>query len=239
MALMSCSPPGEPTQEGSPGAGTETGKPMIADSLFRQDFRTAYASVLWTMMVLRWCDARWDRPRETAEVESRLAALDAQAIRRGLKPQIEQAAADNARMMATMRLDTRCNGGFEPSRASADRALTELERFMSDRREEAQAGDDSQAPPQDVRIAYLGVSAVFFSLQECREPSIVREVSAQRARFEDIEQRIAQKLGRAALTSLRDHASMQSAVKMVQPCAGERGTQRLRENIDRLAALLS
>jgi hypothetical protein len=212
---------------------------MVADSLFRDDFRTAYGSVLWTMMVLRWCNARWDRPKETAALESRLAAIDAEAIRRGLKPQMEQAAGDNARQMATMRLDTMCNGGFEPSRASAERALTELERFMGRRKEEAQAGDDSKAPPQDVRIAYLGVDATFFSLQECREPSIVREVSAQRARFEDIEQQIAQKLGRAALTSLRDHARMQSAVKMVQPCAGERGLQRLRENIDRLAALLS
>ena len=237
MALMSCSPPSEPTQENSPGPGTQTGKPMIANSLFREDFRTAYGSVLWRMMLLRWCNARWDRPKETAELELRLAAIDAEAIRRGLKPQMEQAADDNARQMAIMRLDTMCSGGFEPSRASAERGLAELERFMSRRTEEAEASDDGQAPPQDVRIAYLVVDALFFSLQECREPSIVREVSAQRARFDDIEQQLAQKLGRAALTSLRDHAKMQSAVKMVEPCAGERGIKRLVENLDRLAGL--
>ncbi len=150
-----------------------------------------------------------------------------------------QAADDNARQMATMRLDSMCNGGFEPSRASADRGLTELERFMARRTEEAQTGDDGQAPPQDVHIAYLGVDAMFFSLKECREPSIVREVSAQRARFEDVERQIAQKLGRGTLTSLRDHASMQSAVKMVQPCSGESGLKRLVENLDRLAGLVA
>ncbi len=209
----------------------------MADSLFREDFRTAYGAVLWRMMLLRWCNARWDRPKETAELESWLAKIDAEAIRRGLKRQMEQAASDNAKQMATMRLDAMCNDGFEPSRASAERGLTELERFMSRRKEEAQAGDNSQGPPQDIRIAYLGVDAMFFSLQECREPSIVREVSVQRGRFEDIEHRIAKTLGRGALTSLRDHARMQSAVKMVEPCAGERGLKRLVENLDRLEGL--
>jgi hypothetical protein len=108
---------------------------------------------------------------------------------------------------------------------------------MSRRTGEAQAGDDGQAPPQDVRIAYLVVDALFFSLQECREPNIAREVSAQRARFEDIEQQLAEKLGRGALTSLRDHARMQAAVTMVEPCAGERGLKRLAENLNRLAGL--
>lgn len=212
---------------------------MMANSLFREDFRTAYGSVLWRMMLLRWCNARWDRPKETAELESRLAVIEAEAIRRGLKRQMEQAASDNARQMATMRLDAMCNGGFEPSRASADRGLTELERFMSRRTDEAQAGDDGQGPPQNIRIAYLAVDARFFSLKACRERSILREVGAQRARFEDIEQRIARKLGRAALTSLRDHASMQSTIKMIEQCAGENGVQRLRESLDRLDALLS
>ena len=212
---------------------------MIANSLFREDFRTAYGAVLWRMMLLRWCNARWDRPKETAELESRLAVIEAEAIRRGLKPQMVQAASDNAEQMATMRLDAMCNGGFEPSWVSAERGLTELERFMSSRTEEAEAGDDSQGPPQDIRIAYLGVDARFFSLQACREPSILRKVGAQRARFEDIEQKIARKLGRSALTSLRDHASMQSAVKMVEQCAGESGVQRLRVSLDRLDALLS
>lgn len=224
---------------GGGGAGTQDDKPMPGDALFREDFRTAYGVVLWRMMLLRWCDARWDRPKETAELESRLAAINAEALRRGLKRQMEQAADDNARQMATMRLDTMCRGGFEPSRASAERGLTELERFMARRTEEARAGDDGQAPPQDVHIAYLGVDARLFSLQACREPSILREVAAQRARFEGIEQRIAQKLGRPALTSLRDHASMQSAVKMIEQCAGESGVQRLRESLDRLDALLS
>jgi hypothetical protein len=137
------------------------------------------------MMVLRWCNARWDRPRETAEAEARLTVIDAEAIRRGLKAQMEQAAGDNGRQMATMRLDSMCNGGFEPAWARADRSLAELERFMSRRQEETQTGDDSQAPPQDIRIAYLAVNAWFFSLQECRETSMVQEVAARRARFEE------------------------------------------------------
>ena len=103
---------------------------MVPSPQFREDFRTAYRSVLWTMMVLRWCNARWDRPKETAAAESRLAAIDAKAIRRGLKPQMEQAASDNAQQMAVMRLDVRCSGGFDPAHARADRALTELERLM-------------------------------------------------------------------------------------------------------------
>ena len=111
------------------------------DSHFREDFRTAYASVLWTMMVLRWCDRRWDRPKETAEAESRLAAIDAEAIRRGLKPQMDQAAQDNAQMMATMRLDTMCSGGFDPFHARAQRALDKLERMMAGLNDESRASD--------------------------------------------------------------------------------------------------
>jgi hypothetical protein len=239
MALMSCSPPSEQTREGHPGGGTQSGKPTMADSLFRQDFRTGYASVLWTMMMLRSCNDRWNRPKETAELVSRLAAVDAEAIRRGLKPQMEQAARDNARRMATMRLDMMCNAGFERAQASAEGALIELERFMSRRAEETRGGGDGQVPSQNIRMAYLGADGMFFALQECREPGIVREVKAQRARFEDLEQEIAKKLGRAALTSFRDHARMELAVKMVQPCAGERGLQNLRQCLDRLAGLLS
>ncbi len=101
------------------------------DFAFQKEFRTAYASVLWSMMVLRWCNARWKRPQEAAEAEERLAAIGAEAIRRGLKPQMEQAADDNARQMATMRLDTMCGGGFDPFHARAQRALDELERLMT------------------------------------------------------------------------------------------------------------
>ena len=248
LALVSCSPQeaegggagprdDKPSPAGGGAAGTQDDKPMPGNALFREDFRTAYGSVLWTMMFLRLCNARWDRPKETAELEARFASIEAQAISRGLKPRMEQAAADKAQQMATMRLDTQCHGGFERARASADRTLTELERMMT--RQTDESDDDSQAPPQNIRIAYLGVDAAFFSLQACREPNIVRKVAAQRSRFEDMEQRIARKLGRGALTSLRDHASMQSAMKMVEQCAGDRGMQRLRENLDRLAAALS
>ena len=85
------------------------------------------------MMVLRWCDQRWDRPRETAVAEARLAAIDARAIAMGLKPQMKQAANDNARKMAIMRLDTRCNGGFDRFHRSAKRALEGLEELMKQR----------------------------------------------------------------------------------------------------------
>jgi hypothetical protein len=44
---------------------------------------------------------------------------------------MEQAADDNARQMATMRLDTMCGGGFDPFHARAQRALDELERLMA------------------------------------------------------------------------------------------------------------
>jgi hypothetical protein len=107
------------------------------DSVFREDFRTAYGSVLWTMMVLRWCDARWKRPRETAAAEARLAAVDAEAIRRGLRPQMEQAANDNAQQMATMRLDAMCNGGFDDAHARAQQALDKLERLMAGLKDES------------------------------------------------------------------------------------------------------
>ena len=210
------------------------------DSLFREDFRLAYASVLWTMMDLRLCDARWNRPQERAKAEARLAAIDAQAVGLGLKPDMEQAAQDNAKMMATMRLDTSCNHGFERSQKSAEGALSELERFLTRRGKEAQAaGGDAQGPPQAVRFAYLGVDAGFFALQACREESILREVASARERFKAIERQIARRLGSGALTSLRDHASMQSAVKMVPQCAGDLGVEKLGENLDRLVAALA
>jgi len=107
------------------------GNPVAVDPQFREDFQTAYAAVLSSMMVLRWCDARWKRPEETAAAESRLAAIDKQATNMGLEPQMEQAADDNARQMATMRLDTMCSGGFDPFHARAERALDELERLMA------------------------------------------------------------------------------------------------------------
>ena len=106
---------------------------MTADPQFREDFQTAYAAVLWSMMVLRWCDARWKRPVETAAAESRLAAIDKQATNMGLEPQMEQAADDNARQMATMRLDTMCTGGFDPFHARAEKALAEIERLIRGR----------------------------------------------------------------------------------------------------------
>ena len=109
----------------------------VPNSAFREDFRTAYASVLWSMMVLRWCDARWKRPRETAAAEARLAAIDAEATSRGLKPLMDQAAADNAGQMATMRLDTMCSGGFDEFHARAQRALDEMERLMAGLKGEA------------------------------------------------------------------------------------------------------
>ena len=138
LALASCSsePVGNetvPTQAPTQAA-TEAELPTTGpDSEFREDFRTAYRSVLWTMMVLRWCDARWERPKQTAAAEARLATIDADAIRRGLKPQMEQAANDNAQQMATMRLDTMCSGGFDSSHARANQALDELERLMRER----------------------------------------------------------------------------------------------------------
>lgn len=107
------------------------------DSAFREDFQTAYISVLWTMMVLRWCDARWKRPQETAAAEARLAAVDVEAIRRGLKPQMERAASHNAQQMATMRLDAMCNGGFDDAHARALQALDRLERLMAGLKDES------------------------------------------------------------------------------------------------------
>jgi hypothetical protein len=82
------------------------------------------------MMVLRWCDDRWKRPRERARAEARLAAIDAKAVGLGLRPEMELAASDNARKMATMRLDTRCSGGFDRSQEAAEKALTARERLM-------------------------------------------------------------------------------------------------------------
>ena len=101
-----------------------------AGTAFQEEFRAAYRSALWTMMVLRWCDRRWDRPVQTAKAEARLRAVSRQAIRRGLKRQMEQAADDNARQMAVMRLDVRCTGGFDRFHASAQRALTGVEQLM-------------------------------------------------------------------------------------------------------------
>ena len=85
-------------------------------------------------MVLRWCDDRWTRPRERAQSEARLAAIDAEADRLGLRPEMELAAQDNAQQMATMRLDTRCSGGFDRSQQAAEKALTGLEGLMESRR---------------------------------------------------------------------------------------------------------
>ncbi len=104
------------------------------DSAFREQSQPAYASVLWSMMVLRWCDARWKRPQETAEAEARLAAIDAEAVNLGLKPQMDQAGRDNAEQMATMRLDTMCSGGFDRFHVNAQKALAELERLMTGRK---------------------------------------------------------------------------------------------------------
>ena len=109
------------------------------DSAFREDFQTAYISVLWTMMFLRLCDARWKRPQETAAAEARLAAIDAEAIRRGLSPQMEQAANVKAQQMATMRLDTMCNGGFDDAHARAQQAIEKLERLMAGLTDESKA----------------------------------------------------------------------------------------------------
>jgi hypothetical protein len=241
IALASCSAEQGGNMAAPLPGGTEAKTPMTkVDPLFAEDFSTSYVSVLWTMMFLRLCDARWGRPTERAELEARLAAIKSKALGHGLKRAMEQAEQRKAQMMATMRIDTQCHGGFERAYQSAKGALTEIEDFLVRRtKEPPAAGGDTRGPPQEVRFYYLGVDAAFFSLKACREPDIVREVAAQRARFEDIEQRIAQRLGRAALTSLRDHASMQSAVKMVEQCAGDGGMQRLRENLDRLAALVS
>ena len=156
----------------------------------------------------------------------------------GLKQEMRQAAEDNARQMATMRLDIMCREGFESARDRMERVLGEFESFMV-RHKEASKGSDDEPPdlPQDVRIAYLVVDAEFFALQECPEPSIVSDVEAQRVRFEAIEKDLVTRLGRAALNSVRDQARMQSAVRMVQPCAGEAGVERLRQFVDRLAEL--
>ena len=138
LAVMSCSPDeaGKPAEGasspdgGNAVAATEGGNAMSVSSPFHEDFQTAYGSVLWTMMVLRWCDRRWARPKETAAAEARLKAIDEQAVKLGLRPQMDQAAQDNARQMATMRLDVHCNGGFDRFHASAERALTKVERLF-------------------------------------------------------------------------------------------------------------
>ena len=111
--------------------GTEAPMPEL-DPQFRQDFRVAYGAVLWRMMLLRWCDARWKRPAETAAAEARLAAINALAIRLGLQPEMDQAGTDNARQMAIMRLDVHCNLGFDPTHASAIEGLAALEKRMRD-----------------------------------------------------------------------------------------------------------
>ena len=239
LALASCSPePGGDPAVALPG-GTEGKTPVTkVDPLFAEDFTTSFSSVLWTMMFLRLCDDRWDRPRERAELEARLAAIEAKAVGLGLKPAMEQAAHRKAQMMATMRIDTQCNGGFEKAYQSAKGALSEIEDFLVRRTKEPRAaGSDSGGPPQEVRFYYLMVECGFFALQACRDEGILRDVKSQRRRFEEIENQLSRQLGRAALTSLRDHASMQSAVKMVEQCAGERGVERLVESLDRLAAL--
>ena len=119
---------------------------------------------------------------------------------------------------------------------SAQRALAEIEGFL-ERRAKQTPTPGAKPPPQDVHIAYLGVEAGFFALRECREDSILKVVNVQRARFKEIEKRLARRIGSRALMSLRDHARMQSAVIMAQPCAGERGVERLAQNLNRLAAL--
>ena len=101
-----------------------------AGTPFQEEFRAAYGSVLWTMMFLRWCNGIWKHPRETAAAEARFRAINAQAIRRGLKRQMEQAADDNARQMAVMRLDIRCSGGFDRPHTNARRALTQVEQLL-------------------------------------------------------------------------------------------------------------
>ena len=115
-------------------ATIESSDARAVSSAFREEFRTAYGSVLWTMMVLRWCNERWDRPKETAAAEARFKAISALAIRRDLKRQMNQAARDNARAMAVMRLDTRCNGGFNRSHAGTQRALSKAEHLLRNRR---------------------------------------------------------------------------------------------------------
>ena len=115
---------------GNAVAATESSNAMSVSSPFHEDFRIAYGSVLWTMMVLRWCDRRWTRPSETAAAEARLRAIDEQAVKLGLRPQMDQAAQDNAQQMAIMRLDVHCNGGFERFHASAERALAKVERLI-------------------------------------------------------------------------------------------------------------
>lgn len=114
-------------------AAAEGGNATTPGSAFQDEFRTAYASVLWSMMVLRWCDRRWVRPEETAAAEVRLKAIDEQAIKLGLKPQMDQAARDNAQQMATMRLDVHCSGGFERFYATANQSLSRMERLMPGR----------------------------------------------------------------------------------------------------------
>lgn len=126
VALTFCNPGGV--------GSAAVGKTMTANAPFHAEFRTTYASVLWTMMMLRWCNDRWNRPMETAAAEARFKAITAVAIRRGLKPQMDQAARDNARQMAVMRLDVRCNGGFARPHANAKQALTKVERLMRTRR---------------------------------------------------------------------------------------------------------
>jgi hypothetical protein len=130
LTMMSCF-----SAERAPAVTTTASvSTMAAGSSFHEDFRTAYGSVLWTMMVLRWCNDRWNRPKETAAAEARFKAITARAIRRGLKRQMDQAAQDNARKMAVMRLDVRCNGGFARPHANAKQALTKVERLMLARR---------------------------------------------------------------------------------------------------------
>ena len=135
LALASCSSDSNSYQAPPTVPANEIGKPMTpGDSLFRQDFRTAYGSVLWTMMVLRWCDERWAGPAETAKAQARLEAIDAQAAAMGLDEEMRQAADDNARQMAIMRLDTRCHGGFEPALQNAKRALGKVESLIAARK---------------------------------------------------------------------------------------------------------
>ena len=130
LTLISCSPDEAGKPAADPALANDDGNAMAANSPFNEDFRTAYRSVLWTMMFLRWCDRRWERPKETAKAEARLAAIEGEAVRRGLKPQMDQAVQDNAQQMALMRLDVHCSGGFERPHASAQQALSKVERLL-------------------------------------------------------------------------------------------------------------
>ncbi len=104
--------------------------PSSATLAFRTEFKEAYRSALWTMMFLRWCGARWQRPDELAVEEARLSALNERAHALDLHPEMRLAAQENAQQMAVMRLDTYCNGGFEKAAESHAATVARLERAL-------------------------------------------------------------------------------------------------------------